>query len=52
MGVFVLKGAVVEIVWYGAEQFSGLLQSGNISFLAVPVLIILIGLVRYYINKG
>ncbi len=41
----------IQIIWYGLDQFSNLLHSGTISFLAVIVLMVLIGAIRYYINK-
>ena len=41
----------MEIIWYGVEQFSGFLHSGNISFLAIVVVMVLLGLMRYYIAK-
>jgi hypothetical protein len=42
----------IQVVWYGLDQLSNILHSGTISFLAVVVLMVLIGAVRYYINKG
>jgi hypothetical protein len=35
-----------DIAWRGVEQFSQFLQSGSVSFLAVIILMVLIGALR------
>jgi len=41
----------MEIIWYGVERFQAFLGKGTISFLSIIVLMILIGVIRIWINR-